>query len=116
MPKKKSIGIKTEQKIQNADLPGPASYFRSDAPKDISQDVICPLDGSYNRELINYKEAKSLPGPADYKPQVFDPEKEKGFTIKSKDEPDFGPDSAAPYRLLGSTLGGPAYTIGIRDF
>ena len=116
VPKKKSIGIKTETKIHDDDIPGPASYFRSDAPKDISQDVVCPLDMSYNRDLINYAEAKACPGPADYKPQVFDPEKEKGFTIKSKEEPDFRPDSAAPYRVLSSTLGGPAFTIGNKEY
>ena len=115
VPKKVSIGNRTVERSPNADFPGPDAYFQSNAPRDVSTDVVCPLDVSYNRDIINYKEAESLPGPGDYDPNVYDESKEIGFTIKSKERNDIVPDNTAPYRVLQSTLSGPAFSIGERE-
>ncbi|EAX93901.1 hypothetical protein TVAG_131890 [Trichomonas vaginalis G3] len=118
-PRKISIGQKYEFKDPRAENPSPDAYFRSDMPVDESEDVVSPLDGPYNRDIINYREISSLPGPADY--NIKDGKdlasSRKGSKIKNRsyDSRDI-PDTAVPYRDLGSTLGGPAYTIGIRDF
>ena len=103
-----------EEKDPKADIPGPGAYFNTEAPKDQSTDVICPLDMPYDRDIINFKEAASLPGPADYN-TPRDGLSKKGFTIKHKYPNDIRPDTAAPYINLGSSLGGYAYTIGDRN-
>ena len=113
-PRNKTIGIRTEIKDPHADLPSPDAYFRSDMPVNKGEDVVCPLDAPYEREIINYKEASSLPGPASYN-TPRDGLSKKGFTIKHRYPDEDRPDTAAPYRYLGSTLEGPAYTIGSRD-
>ena len=113
-PKKKTIGIRNEIKDPMAEIPGPDSYFRSNPLADVNTDVVCPFDAPYERDIIDYKEASSLPGPSDYN-TARSTLSSKGFTIKNKPKDDNEPDTAAPYRMLSSTLGGPAYTIGDRD-
>lgn len=117
--KKITIGQKYEFKDERTTYPAPDAYFRSDMPKDTSEDVVAPLDGPFNRDIINYREVRSLPGPAQY--DVKDGKdlasSRKGSKIKNRSyEFMEKPDTAVQYRDLGSTLGGPAYTIGIKDY
>lgn len=116
VPRPMTIGVRTTQKNPLNDVPGPDAYFASDAPKDISEDVVCPLDGPYSRDIINYKEVSRLPGPGQYNVDEAEKNRKKGFTISNRDLSPSRPDTSAPYRLLSSTLGGPAYTIGIKDY
>lgn len=116
VPRPMTIGVKTEKKNPMSDIPGPDAYFSSDAPKDISEDVVCPLDGPYARDIINYKEVSSLPGPGQYDVDAGEKNKKKGFTISNRDLSPSRPDTSAPYRLLSSTLGGPSYTISLKDY
>ena len=114
-PKSRTIGVRTEMKDPRAEFPGPGAYFDREDPKEPSMDVVCPLDMPFERDIINFKEARSLPGPADYNTPRDGLRNTIGFTIKHKYPNDIRPDTAAPYNNLGTTLGGYAYTIGDRN-
>lgn len=107
---------KTEIKNPNIDNPSPDSYWMAPVPPP-SQPIrgfSGPIDD--DRAVINIKQEKAKPGPADYhneKP-AFSPGK-KGYKMSSRTIRQSRPDTAAPYYSTSTTLGGPMYTIGLKD-
>jgi hypothetical protein len=60
------------------------------------------------------KEAKK-PGPGYYESGSMFRPGEKGYKFLEKPDNSVRPDTAAPYHSSKSTLGGPQYTIGLKD-
>ncbi|OHT14530.1 hypothetical protein TRFO_15049 [Tritrichomonas foetus] len=108
------IRIKTEMKDPKLDVPSPDSYWM--APITPMPPPIVGMTGPDDRSIIDTKKEREKPGPADYrdKTRTIEPGR-KGFTFSSRIVDEVRPDTAAPYHSTSSTLGGPMFTIGLRD-
>lgn len=116
IPKKRSIGNRHEMRDMMADNPAPGSYWIGEQPKKPPR--YSGFSGPGDRCVIDEKKEKEKPGPGYYETQTEDMRiatSRRGVTIKHKSYTDKRPDTAAPYHPCTSTLGGPMYTIGLRD-
>ena len=110
------IRQRTEYKDPRNDVPSPDSYWIT--PITPVPPPFTGLSGPSDRTIINEKEEKKKPGPADYnvKTNTIQNESEKkGFKFNKGKYGEIKPDNSAPYYYSSSTLGGPMYTIGLRD-
>ena len=112
--KEAHIHIKADIPDHALQTPAPGSYWIADPTPEPPR--ICGLMGpsDESRAPINIKEEKSKPGPADYDNYIKE-KSNKGHKISNKYLDDTRPDTAAPYHSASSTLGGPMFTIGLRD-
>ena len=116
IPKNKTIGIKHKFYDPKMDTPAPGSYWMAEQPK--KPPPIIGFPGPDDRSVINEKEERGKPGPGYYEITLKDQmiaTSNRGVHICSRTYDEDKPDTAAPYHLYSSTLGGPAYTIGLRD-
>jgi len=116
VPKKISFGIRPGTKDPRAENPSPDSYWT--APVTPVPAPICGMIGPVSRCPINEIEEQHKPGPADYQPpkSAFATDSKRGFTIKgSRNDKRSKKDPNPPYYSVPSSLGGPVYTIGLRD-
>lgn len=112
--KEAHIHIKTEIVDHNAPTPAPGSYWIAAPTPDPPpiRGMMGPSDE--DRAPINIKKESSKPGPADYDTNI-NLKNNKGHKICNKFSDDTRPDTSAPYHSTTSTLGGPMFTIGLRD-
>jgi hypothetical protein len=64
---------------------------------------------------VNLEHEARKPGPGYYETSNIFDTTGKGFTLQSKPPNDVRPDTAGPYHAAQSTLGGPLYTIGLKE-
>lgn len=116
VPKNKTIGERHVVHDPMDDNPAPGSYWIGEQPK--KPPPIIGFPGPDDRCVINIKKEKQKPGPGYYDAQptdMFISTSRRGRSIAHKKDEDYMPDTAAPYHSCTSTLGGPMYTIGLRD-
>lgn len=111
----KPITIKNNYPIPNptAGNPGPGAYFKM--PK-TPQPESHGFAGPTSRGPIDEAKAAEEPGPADYVPNRAFDKFERGYYFTSRMMEDYVPDTAAPYHDTKSTLGGPKFTIGQKEY
>ncbi|OHT08419.1 hypothetical protein TRFO_23104 [Tritrichomonas foetus] len=116
VPKSRTIGERHEIHDPMLDNPAPGSYWMAEQPK--KPPPIIGFPGPDDRCIINEKEEKRKPGPGYYETMAKDAmiaTSRRGVHIQSRKLEYPPPDTSAPYHSCTSTLGGPKYTIGLRD-
>jgi hypothetical protein len=108
-----SIGIRTPQKDPMADIPAPGSYWM--APPTAKPPPIVGFIGPEDRCPVNLNAEAQKPGPGYYECGFEFPQSGRGFKFTVKPDNDVRPDTAAPYQSAQSSLGGPMFTIGLRE-
>lgn len=113
VPRKKSIGVWTAIKNPHDDVPSPGSYWMmEEAPR---PPPITSFPGPEDRCIVNLREEAKKPGPGYYEQADLLGLGKRGFKFPKSRNTDVKPDTAAPYHPCKSTLGGPMFTIGLRD-
>ena len=113
--KEAHIHIKAEIPDHSLQTPAPGSYWIADPTPEPQR--ICGMMGpsDEDRAPIRLKEEAAKPGPADYDTNIDQNPIKKGHKICNRYPDDSIPDTSAPYHSTSSTLGGPMFTIGLRD-
>lgn len=112
-PKSRTIGVLPPTPAIDKS-PGPADYFKTEiTPK---PPPFCGFYGPTDRCIVDLAKESEKPGPADYdaRPGEFDVFR-TGFYFTSRNLDSYTPDTAAPYMGQISSLGGPRWTIGLKD-
>ena len=113
VPRKKSIGVWTPIKNPHDDVPPPGSYWiMEEAPR---QPPFSGFPGPADRCIVNLAEEAKKPGPGYYEQPDLMKAGSRGFKFPTSQNTGDKPDTAAPYHPCKSTLGGPMFTIGLRD-
>ena len=113
VPRQKSIGVKTTIKNPHDDVPAPNSYWSTPAPP--KPPPIAGFPGPDDRCIVNLKEEAKKPGPGYYEQKSLVPGTKGHKFPTARRDLDEKPDTAAPYHACKSTLGGPMFTIGLKD-
>jgi hypothetical protein len=111
--KPKTIGVRHLHKDPRADNPSPDSYWMAQIPP--KAPPIVGFTGPADRCPVNLAKEAKKPGPGYYESRTLYTPGKPGFKFTTKPNNDVRPDTAAPYHGSKSTLGGPLYTIGLKD-
>jgi hypothetical protein len=108
-----SIGVRSAQRDPKADVPAPDSYWI--VPPSAKPPPIVGFIGPDDRCPVKLSAEAQKPGPGYYECGGDFPPSGRGFKFTVKPDTDIHPDTAAPYQGSRSTLGGPQFTIGLRE-
>jgi hypothetical protein len=111
-PKRRTIGVRHSQKDPHAEDPAPDSYWTREVSA--KSPPFMGFPGSADRCPVDLSKEAKKPGPGYYETSPLF-ESGRGFKFTSKPDTQVRPDSAAPYQPSPSSLGGPHYTIGLKD-
>ena len=101
------------EKDLRADFPSPADYFKTPiTPQPQPSNFLGPS----SRCPINIDQETYSPGPGYYEERGQFERPRTGYYFTSRMMEDFVPDTAGPYYAAKSTLGGPKYTIGKKEY
>jgi hypothetical protein len=112
VPRRKTIGIRHLSKDSRQENPSPDSYWMAETPP--KPPPVVGMLGPDDRCPGNLRHEAAKPGPGYDQPDLMGHNR-RGYPFTSKPDNDVHPDTAAPYHGARSTLGGPMYTIGLRD-
>jgi hypothetical protein len=116
VPRPLSIGVRAPQRDPRADVPAPDSYWM--ATIGAKPPPIVGFVGPDDRCPVNLAHEARKPGPGYYESRggfSSPSSRQRGFKFTVKPDTDVHPDTAAPYHRTSSTLGGPMYTIGLKE-
>jgi hypothetical protein len=109
VPTRRSIGVRTSLRDGGGDNPAPGSYWIAE------ETPIVGFIGPDDRGPVNLAHEAQQPGPGYYEHRDLFAPNGRGCPFTSKGITDERPDTAAPYQPSRSTLGGPMYTIGLKN-